>query len=124
MPDFMYIEHLISIKKDKDVLFRSIYPLSANELHVLHNYLDLSLIKGWIQYSKSSADASILFVLKKDSGLCLCVNYWGLNQITVQNRHSLSLIFKTLNRLAEIRRYIKLNLHNAYHYISVKRKDQ
>ena len=77
--DFMHIEHLILIKKGKDVLFRSIYSLSANKLYVLHNYLNLSLIKGWVQHSKSSADTSILFVLKKNDGLCLCMNYWGLN---------------------------------------------
>ena len=46
MSDFMHIEHSIFIKKDKNVLFRSIYSLSANELHILHDYLDLSLIKG------------------------------------------------------------------------------
>ena len=46
MSDFMYIEHLILIKKDKNVSFRSIYSLSANELYILHNYLNLSLIKS------------------------------------------------------------------------------
>ena len=46
MSNFVYIEHLIFIKEDKNVLFKSIYSLSVNKLHVLHNYLDLSLIKG------------------------------------------------------------------------------
>ena len=46
MSDFVHIEHLIFIKKDKNVSFRSIYSLSANKLHILHNYLDLSLAKG------------------------------------------------------------------------------
>ena len=45
MSDFMHIEHLILIKKDKNVLFRSIYSLSANELYILCNYLNLSLVK-------------------------------------------------------------------------------
>ena len=45
MPDFVYVEHLIFIKKGKNVSFRPIYSLSVNELHVLHNYLDLSLAK-------------------------------------------------------------------------------
>ena len=79
MSDFVHIEHSIFIKEGKNVLFKSIYPLSANELYVLHNYLDLSLAKGWIQHSKSSADISILFVSKKDDGLHLYINYWGLN---------------------------------------------
>ena len=48
MPDFMYIEHLIFIKEDKNVSFKSIYFLSVNELYVLHNYLNLSLVKDWI----------------------------------------------------------------------------
>ena len=46
MSDFIYIEHLIFIKKGKNVSFKSIYSLSANELYVLHNYLNLSLAKG------------------------------------------------------------------------------
>ena len=46
MSNFVHIEHLIFIKKDKNVSFKSIYSLSANELYVLYNYLDLSLIKG------------------------------------------------------------------------------
>ena len=46
MPNFVYIEHLIFIKKGKNVLFKSIYSLSVNELYILHNYLDLSLVKG------------------------------------------------------------------------------
>ena len=48
MPDFVHIEHLIFIKKDKNILFEPIYLLSANELHILRNYLDLSFVKGWI----------------------------------------------------------------------------
>ena len=46
MSDFMYIEHLILIEKDKNILFEPIYSLSANELYILCNYLDLSLAKG------------------------------------------------------------------------------
>ena len=48
MPDFVHIEHLISIEEGKNVPFKSIYPLSANELCILHDYLNLSLIKNWI----------------------------------------------------------------------------
>ena len=46
MPDFVHIEYLIFIEKGKDVLFRSIYSLSANKLYVLHDYLNLNLAKG------------------------------------------------------------------------------
>jgi hypothetical protein len=69
LPDFTRVEHAISIEKDKEVLFSPIYPLLANELQVLREYLKSSLVKEWIRHSKFSAGASILFVLKKDSRL-------------------------------------------------------
>ena len=43
--DFIYIEYLIFIKKDKNILFKSIYSLFMNELYVLYNYFNLSFIK-------------------------------------------------------------------------------
>ena len=46
MSNFMHIEYLIFIEKGKNVLFKSIYLLSVNELYVLHNYLNLSLVKS------------------------------------------------------------------------------
>ncbi len=48
--------------------------------------------KGFIQHSKSPADAAILFVKKKDGSLRFCVDYRGLNKITKKNRYPLPLI--------------------------------
>ena len=72
----------------------------------------------------SLADVSILFVFKKNEKLRLYVNYKRLNAIIIKNRHSLSLIIETLNRLCEAKRFIKLNLKNAYHRIRIKRDDE
>ncbi len=57
----------------------------------------------------------MLFVLKSDKSLKLCVNYRDLNAITIKNRCSLSLIKKTLNRLINVAYFTKLNLKNAYY---------
>ena len=65
----------------------------------------------------SFANVSILFVFKKDERLRLCVNYKNLNAIIMKNRHFLSFITKTLNRLCEAQGFIKLNLKNVYHQI-------
>jgi hypothetical protein len=45
LPDFTRVEHTISIKKDKEVLFSPIYSLLANKLQVLREYLKSSLAK-------------------------------------------------------------------------------
>jgi hypothetical protein len=73
--NFTRVEHTISIEKDKKVLFSPIYSLLANKLRVLREYLKSSLAKKWIRHSKSPAGALILFILKKNSRLRLCVNY-------------------------------------------------
>jgi hypothetical protein len=58
----------------------------------LKAYLHNMMAKGWIRYSKSPAGALILFIKKKDSGMRLCVDYRGLNAITIKNRCLLLLI--------------------------------
>ena len=66
--------------------------------------------KEFIKKSQSSAEYLILFVLKKNETLHLCVNYQKLNEITVKNCYSLFNISKLQNRLAEARYFTKLNL--------------
>ena len=42
----------------------------------------------------------------------------------IKNRHSLSFINETLNRLNEIKLFIKLNLKDVYHRIRIKENDE
>jgi hypothetical protein len=49
--------------------------LLPRELVALKEFLKKNLAKGFIQESKSLADAPILFVLKKDGSLRLYVDY-------------------------------------------------
>ena len=72
----------------------------------------------------SFVDISIFFVFKKGERLRLYMNYKDLNAIINKNRHFLPLITGTLNRLCEIKRFIKLNLKNVYHRIRIKKNDK
>jgi hypothetical protein len=103
---------------------KPIYNLSAIELEILRNYLSEYIERGWIRRSKSPAGALILFVKKKDGSLRLCVDYRGLNKITVKNRHPLPLITKSLERLAQAKFYTKLDVREAYHQIRIKEGDK
>ena len=86
--------------------------------------MNSSLKKGWIRHSISPAGAPILFVPKKDGGLRLCVDYRGLNKITVKNRHPFPLIGEMLDRLQGAKLFTKLDLRNAYHRIRIKPGDE
>ena len=65
--------------------FGLIYQLSEKELQVLREYLEETLKKGFIQESQLPAGYLILFALKKDRSLQLCVDYRKLNNITIKN---------------------------------------
>jgi hypothetical protein len=73
--DSTRVEHSILVEEGVEVPYGSIYSLSANELRVLREYIKSSLAKGWIRPSESPTSALILFVLKKDGGLRLYVDY-------------------------------------------------
>ena len=66
----------------------------------------------------------ILFIFKKNNELRLYMNYKKLNAIIIKNRHSLFLIIKTLNRLCDVKVFIKLNLKNIYYKIRIKKDDK
>ena len=87
----------IDIEEGAQVSFGPIYSLSRDELATLKEYIDENLTKGFIQHSKSPANASILFVKKKDGSLRMCVDYRGLNKVIIRNRYPLPLIFGLLN---------------------------
>ena len=61
---------------------------------------------------------------KKNNELRLYVDYRDLNTIIIKNRYSLFLIFKTLNRLCELKIFIKLNLKNIYYKLRIKIDDK
>ena len=65
-----------------------------------------------------------MFVPKKDSGLRLCVDYRGLNQITIKDRTPLPLISKTLDRLGRAKVFTKLDLKDAYHRLRIRKGDE
>ncbi len=98
--------------------------MSNTELMTLKQYLNDVLMKEWIKHFISSIDAFILFILKKNDSLCLCMNYQDLNKITVKNCHSLSLISETLDRFNQVKQFIKFNLKNAYHHLRIQREDE
>ncbi|XP_034021083.1 probable JmjC domain-containing histone demethylation protein 2C [Thalassophryne amazonica] len=69
-----------------------LYSLSAPECHAMNEYIQESLAAGLIRSSSSPAGAGFFFVGKKDGTLRPCIDYCGLNEVTVKNRYPLPLI--------------------------------
>ena len=87
-------------------------------------YIEENLTKGFICHSKSPANSPILFVEKKDGTLRLCIDYRGLNRVTIRNHYPLPLIPELLNQLQAGRIFSKIDLRGAYNLVHIKLGDE
>ena len=117
-------DHAIDLMSSKIFFFEFLYNMFQTKLKMLQKYIRENFALSRIKHSIVDVDAFVLFTLKKNEKLRLCVNYRDLNVVTIKNRISLSFIDETLNRLVEIVYFIKLNLKNAYYRIKIKIDDE
>jgi len=115
LPPHREYDHRIPIEEGKTPPFGPIYQLSPVELEVLKNYIDDHLRKGFIRHSQSPCAAPVLFAAKPDGGLRLCVDYRGLNKITIKNRYPLPLIGEILERLGSAKFFTKFDVRDGYY---------
>ena len=90
----------------------------------MKTYIETHLKTGFIRPSKSPAGAPILFDKKPDGSLRLCVNYRGLNNLTIKIRYLLPLIGESLDWLGREKRFTQLDLTGAYHRMKIREGDE
>uniref|UniRef100_A0A8C5R1S3 ribonuclease H n=1 Tax=Leptobrachium leishanense TaxID=445787 RepID=A0A8C5R1S3_9ANUR len=101
-----------------------VYPLSQHENLILEEYIKDSLAKGFIRKSTSPAGAGFFFVSKKEGDLRPCIDYRGLNKITVKNAYPIPLIAELFDRLKGSQIFSKLDLRSAYNLVRIKDGDE
>jgi hypothetical protein len=76
---------------------------------------------GKIHPSKSPAAAPMIFVPKAHGqGLRLCVDYRGLNKVTIANRYPLPIMSELQDRVRGAKIFTKIDLKNGYNLIRIK----
>ncbi|GBG85291.1 hypothetical protein CBR_g39859 [Chara braunii] len=118
------IQHRIEIEPRSITPKGAVYRMSPWELEELRKQLDELLEKGWIRPSSSPFGAPVLFVPKKEGELRMCIDYRGLNAITVKNVEPLPRIDDLLDRVQGCRYFFKIDLKSGYHQIEVHPDDQ
>ncbi|KAK3542860.1 hypothetical protein QTP70_006130 [Hemibagrus guttatus] len=101
-----------------------VYPLSLPESKAMEEYIETALAAGHIRPSTSPAAAGFFFVGKKDGGLRPCIDYRGLNAITVPYPYPLPLVPAALEQLRGARIFSKLDLRSAYNLVRIKKGDE
>ncbi len=100
------------------------FPLSQPESKAMKAYIEEELTKGFIRPSTSPASAGFFFVKKKYGGLQPCIDYRGLNDITVKFRYPLPLVPSALEQLRQAKYFTNLDLRCAYNLIRIKDGDE
>ncbi|KAK3528234.1 hypothetical protein QTP86_027678 [Hemibagrus guttatus] len=90
----------------------------------MEEYIETTLAAGHIRPSTSPAAAGFFFVSKKDGGLRPCIDYRGLNAITVPYPYPLPLVPAALEQLRGVRMFTKLDLRSAYNLVRIRKGDE
>jgi hypothetical protein len=125
LPDYKPYNHVIDLKDGKQLLWGPIYPLNETELQALWDYLKEMLELEKIHTSKSPTAAPITFVPKAHGRGCrLCIDYHGLNKVTITNRYPLPIMSELQDRVRGMKIFTKINLKNGYNLIQIKPGDE
>jgi len=114
----------INLEEGTQSLVGPIYSLSASEQEALKEFIEENLNMGFIQPTSSLHSAPVLFVKKKDSSLCLCVDFHGLNRISKKDCYPLPLISDQLDSPCKAQVYSKIDLCHAYHLVCIADGDE
>ena len=102
---------------------QAMFRYSPAEQEEMRQQVSELLKAGLIEKSTSPFGAPVLFVKKKDNTLCMCIDYRGLNKITIPNRYPLPRIDDLLDRLEGATTFSSLDLLSAYHQIRLPDED-
>jgi len=119
VPEHSKYDHHIGLIPEAQLPDGPIYPLSTKELEALWDYIREMEDHGKNRRCSWPIGAPILFVLKPDGRLRLCVDYRGLNKITSKNKYLLPLMSELRSRLGKATIFTKLVLKNGYYLIRV-----
>ena len=125
LPEHRQYNCKIDLKEGSTLPWGPIYPLSETELQALREWLKEMERTGKIQRSTSPAGSPILFVPKPNGrGLRLCVDYRGLNKITIPNRYPLPLMQELQDCVQGAQWLTKLDLKNGFNLIRIRQGDE
>jgi hypothetical protein len=122
-------DHRIQLKTDDNgnelpPPYGPLYGMNREELLVLRKTLTDLLDKNFIRVSRSPAASPVLLVRKPGGGIRFCIDYRGLNELTVKDRYPLPLIRETLRNMSRARWFTKLDVIAAFHKIRVQPGDE
>ncbi|WVZ50696.1 hypothetical protein U9M48_001928 [Paspalum notatum var. saurae] len=123
MPPERDIEFSIELVPGTAPIYKKAYRISGVELLEVKKQIDELLEKGFIRKSTSPWASPVLLTEKKDGTLRMCVDYRGLNAVTVKNKYPLPRIEDLFDQLKGACVFSKIDLRSGYHQLRIRPSD-
>ena len=123
LPPKRATNEVIPTTSNQDPVYRPAFRLSPREKEELHRQVIELVSTGRVRPSTSPYGAPVLFVQKKDGSLRMCVDFRGLNKVTIRNRYPLPRIDDLLDALGDSNVFTTLDLQSGYHEIRLQDSD-
>ena len=123
LPPEREVDHAIELVPGAQPVAKRPYKMSVPKSIELKEQLTQLLDQGYIRPSVSPWSTPVLFNRKKDGTLRLCIDYRGLNQVTVKNKYAIPRIDELLDRLHGSSIFSKIDLKSGYYQIRIKDED-
>lgn len=117
-------DHEIKIQEGKQPRKEPLRPVTAQRAEQIREYVDEGLRKGHIRESDSPAGYPLHIVTKPGKKDRVCVDYRGLNEITVKNSYPLPLIHELQDRLQGAQWFTAFDIPGAYNRIRIKEGEE
>jgi len=98
--------------------------LSLAESEELGTYVAENLKKGFNCHLQSEYRAPIVFARKKDGSLRICIDYPGLNKLTIKNCYPLPLIRGLLDRMSRAKVLSKFDIRDGYNRLRMASSEE
>ncbi|WVZ94300.1 hypothetical protein U9M48_040206 [Paspalum notatum var. saurae] len=123
MPPERDIEFSIELVPGTAPIYKKAYRIAGVELFEVKKQIDELLEKGFIRKSTSPWASPVLLTEKKDRMLRMCVDYRGLNAVTVKNKYPLPRIEDLFDQLKGACVFSKIDLRSGYHQLRIRPLD-